>query len=198
MFSEEREMWKKFFDMFKKHFNEEVGLLPSVYESDEEALDIDFIVGEESGTLFGVQVMQYFEEDEDEDNKDEDDEDEDDEDEDDEDEDDEDEDDEDEDDEDEDDEDEDDEDEDDEDEYDEDEDESNGYVVEYRFIKTDKKVEDVKDKKQLTLEFSFESDEGDEQIHLDFHGTDEKFTALVVQIEKTKPEVFLEHPDFEF
>ena len=59
MFSNERKMWKKFFDTFKLHFEEEVGLVPSVYESDDGELDIDFIVGEKSNTLFGVMVIQH-------------------------------------------------------------------------------------------------------------------------------------------
>jgi hypothetical protein len=58
MFSEERARWKKFFDVFKKHFGEEVGLVPSVYESDD--IDIDFVLGEESGQLYGIKVLQIF------------------------------------------------------------------------------------------------------------------------------------------
>lgn len=161
MFSEEREMWKKFFDMFKKHFNEEVGLVPSVYDSDD--LDIDFIVGENSGALFGVQVIQLFpegeldEEEEEEDTDDDEDGDED------------------------------------------DEDGPSGYKVEYRFVKTDKKVEDIKEKKQLTLEFEMESDgEDKEQIQLDLFGTEEEFTDLVVYIDKSLIGVYLEHEDFDF
>jgi hypothetical protein len=162
MFSEEREMWKKFFDMFKMHFNEEVGLVPSVYESDD--LDIDFIVGEESGALFGVQVLQAFPEgeldEEEEDSQDE---------------------------------------EEDEDEEEEDEDGPTGYVIEYRFVKTDKKVEEIKEKKLLSLEFEMESEgEENEHIQLEFYGSEEEFTDLVVYIDKSLIGVYLEHEDFDF
>ena len=156
MFSEEREMWKKFFDMFKKHFNEEVGLVPSVYESDD--LDIDFIVGEKSGALFGVQLFQLLPEGEvdEEDIEDEE-----------------------------------------EDEYD--EDGPIRYSIEYRFVKTDKKVEEIKEKKLLSLEFEMESEgEDNEQIQLDFYGAENEFTDLVVYIDKTLIGVYLEHEDFDF
>ncbi|MHA1112149.1 MAG: hypothetical protein ACTSRE_13660 [Promethearchaeota archaeon] len=159
MFSEEKEMWKKFFDMFKKHFNEEVGLVPSVYESDD--LDVDFIVGEKSGALFGVQVLQLFpegelEEDEVEGEEEEDDD-------------------------------------------ENDEDGPTGYVIEYRFVKTDKKVEQIKEKKLLSLEFEMESEgEDNEHIQLDFYGAEEEFTDVVVYIDKSIIGVYLEHEDFDF
>lgn len=162
MFSEEREMWKKFFDMFKKHFDEEVGLVPSVYESDDGELDIDFIVGEKTNTLFGVMVIQHVsdeEEDGEEEEIDDDGEDDDDED---------------------------------------DEDGEAGDYV-YTFIKTDEKIEKIEDKKVLTIEFVNEyEEEADEHVHLDFYGTDEEFTALVVEIDDTNLGVFKEHKDFEF
>lgn len=163
MFSEEREMWKKFFDMFKKHFDEEVGLVPSVYESDD--LDVDFIVGEKSGALFGVQVLQLFPEGEldEEDNEEE-------------------------------------EDDEDEEEDEDDEDDPTGYeVIEYRFVKTDKKVDEIKEKKLLSLEFQMESEgEENEQIQLDFYGAEDEFTDLVVYIDKSLIGVYLEHEDFDF
>ena len=161
MFSEEREQWKKFFDVFKKHFDEEVGLVPSVYESED--IDIDFVLGEESGQLYGVKVLQLFpdEEFEGEENEEEEDEDE--------------------------------------EEDDDDQDGPTGYVIEYTFIKTDKKVEDIKDKLRFELDFELESEDDDnEKIHLDFYANnDDEFTALVVTIDKQFFGVYLEHPDFE-
>ena len=158
MFSEEREMWKNFFDMFKKHFNEEVGLVPSVYESDN--LDVDFIVGEKSGVLFGVQVLQLFPEgeldEEDEEGEEEE-------------------------------------------EEDDDEDGPTGYVIEYRFVKSDKKVEEIKEKKLLSLEFEIVNEgEDNEHIQLDFYGAEEEFTDAVVYIDKSLIGVYIEHEDFEF
>ncbi|MBN2154644.1 MAG: hypothetical protein JW776_01190 [Candidatus Lokiarchaeota archaeon] len=162
MFSEERARWKKFFDVFKNHFGEEVGFIPSVFESSD--FDIDFIVGEESGSLFGIQILQFFpdeelkedeteEEEQDEENGDDD---------------------------------------------GDDDDEATGYVVEYIFIKTNKKVKDIKEKKQATLDFKMETEAEEQSIHLEFYGDEEQFNALLVQIEEQEPEVFLEHPDFDF
>jgi len=165
MFSEERARWTKFFDMFKKHFNEEVGFIPSVYESDD--IDIDFIVGEEKSQLYGIQVLQMFpdgeldEEDEegereedDDDNKDDD---------------------------------------------DEDDDEPVGYVIEYMFVKTDQKVEDITDEKRFELDFDLESEGDAEKVHLDFYANkDDEFTAITVKINNEFHGVFLEHPEFDF
>ena len=158
MFSEERARWKKFFDIFKKHFNEEVGLVPSVYESEE--IDIDFVLGEESGQLFGIKVMQLFPDEEYEEET---------------------------------------EDEEEEEEEGEDEDGPGGYVIEYTFVKTEKKVEEIKDKLRYDLDFELESeDDENEKIHIDFYANDDdEFTALVVTIDNEFFGVYMEHPDFE-
>ncbi len=165
MFSEERERWKKFFDVFQKHFGEEVGFVPSVYESDD--IDIDFIMGEESGKLFGLQVLQLFPDEEYEGDDDED------------------------------------EDEDDEEEVDdeeeEDDDEPTGYVIEYTFIITDTKPEEIKDEKIYELDFNMETEGEAEKIHLDFFANkDDEFTAVIVLINEDFFGVFKEHPDFDF
>ena len=46
----------KFFDFYKKKFNEEVGLVPSVFENDD--FEIDLAVGEDTGKIHGIRVMQ--------------------------------------------------------------------------------------------------------------------------------------------
>ncbi|UYP45664.1 hypothetical protein NEF87_001949 [Candidatus Lokiarchaeum ossiferum] len=56
MFDDEKAEWDKFFDFFKEKFNEEVGLMPGVFENDD--YEIDLIVGEETGDILGVRVMQ--------------------------------------------------------------------------------------------------------------------------------------------
>ncbi|MHA1720369.1 MAG: hypothetical protein ACTSWX_11990 [Promethearchaeota archaeon] len=67
MFGDEKAEWNKFFDFYKKKFNEEVGLFPGVFENDD--FEIDLVVGEDSGKVHGIRVMQiapYEEEDQEE------------------------------------------------------------------------------------------------------------------------------------
>jgi len=56
MFGDEKAEYIKFFDFYKKKFNEEVGLVPSVFENDD--FEIDLAVGEDSGKIHGIRVMQ--------------------------------------------------------------------------------------------------------------------------------------------
>ena len=56
MFGEEKEEWNKFFDFYQKKFKEEVGLVPSVFENDD--FEIDLAVGEDTGKIHGIRVMQ--------------------------------------------------------------------------------------------------------------------------------------------
>ncbi len=56
MFDEEKEEYIKYFDFYKKKFKEEVGLVPSVFENDD--FEIDLAVGEDSGKIHGIRVMQ--------------------------------------------------------------------------------------------------------------------------------------------
>ena len=77
MFGDEKAEWNKFFDFYQKKFKEEVGLVPSVFENDD--FEIDLAVGEDSGKIHGIRVMNivpYEGGEDDEDEKDEDDEDE--------------------------------------------------------------------------------------------------------------------------
>ena len=56
MFADEKAEWDKFYNFFKKEFNEEVGFMLGVFESDD--YEIDLIVGEDSGDIHGVRIMQ--------------------------------------------------------------------------------------------------------------------------------------------
>ena len=56
MFGNEKQEYIKYFDFYKKKFNEEVGLVPSVFENDD--FEIDLAVGEDSGKIHGIRVMQ--------------------------------------------------------------------------------------------------------------------------------------------
>ena len=56
MFGDEKAEYIKFFDFYKKKFNEEVGLVPSVFENDD--FEIDLAVGEDTGKIHGIRVMQ--------------------------------------------------------------------------------------------------------------------------------------------
>lgn len=61
MFEEEREMWEKFFGFFKGKFNEDVGILPGAFE--DEDIEIDMIIGENSKLVRGIRVFQLLEDD---------------------------------------------------------------------------------------------------------------------------------------
>ena len=65
MFEEEREEYAKFFDFFKTMFKEDVGFIPSIYEDDD--FEIDLIIGEDSGEIRGIRVLQMMSADEEED-----------------------------------------------------------------------------------------------------------------------------------
>lgn len=56
MFEDEKAEWDKFFDFFKGKFNEEVGLMPGVFENDD--FEIDLVVGEDTGDIHGIRIMQ--------------------------------------------------------------------------------------------------------------------------------------------
>jgi len=56
MFEEDKAEYLKFFDFYKKKFKEEVGLVPSVFENDD--FEIDLAVGEDTGKIHGIRVMQ--------------------------------------------------------------------------------------------------------------------------------------------
>jgi len=56
LFGDEKAEYIKFFDFYKKKFNEEVGLVPSVFENDD--FEIDLAVGEDTGKIHGIRVMQ--------------------------------------------------------------------------------------------------------------------------------------------
>ena len=56
MFGDEKAEYIKFFDFYKKKFKEEVGLVPSVFENDD--FEIDLAVGEDTGKIHGIRVMQ--------------------------------------------------------------------------------------------------------------------------------------------
>ncbi|QEE14244.1 hypothetical protein DSAG12_00055 [Promethearchaeum syntrophicum] len=57
-FGEEKAEYLKFFDFYKKKFKEEVGLVPSVFENDD--FEVDLVVGEDSGKIYGTRVMQII------------------------------------------------------------------------------------------------------------------------------------------
>lgn len=61
MFEEERKMWEKFFGFFKGKFNEDVGILPGAFE--DEDIEIDMIIGENSKLVRGIRVFQLLEDD---------------------------------------------------------------------------------------------------------------------------------------
>jgi hypothetical protein len=56
MFGEEKAEWDKFYDFYKAKFGEEVGLMLSVFQNDD--FEIDFVIGEDSGEIHGVRIMQ--------------------------------------------------------------------------------------------------------------------------------------------
>ena len=56
MFGDEKAEWNKFFDFYKKKYKEEVGFVPSVFENDD--FEVDLVVGEDSGKIHGIRVMQ--------------------------------------------------------------------------------------------------------------------------------------------
>ncbi len=56
MFGDEKAEYIKFFDFYKKQFKKEVGLVPSVFEND--VFEIDLAVGEDTGKIHGIRVMQ--------------------------------------------------------------------------------------------------------------------------------------------
>ena len=58
MFGDEKEEWNKFFDYYQKKYKEEVGLVPSVFENDD--FEVDLVVGEDSGKIHGIRVMQII------------------------------------------------------------------------------------------------------------------------------------------
>ena len=68
MFEEEREMWEKFFGYFKKKFNEDVGILPGAFE--DEDIEIDMIIGEQTKKVRGIRVFQLTDEEFDDDDED--------------------------------------------------------------------------------------------------------------------------------
>ena len=58
MFGDEKAEWIKFFDFYQKKFKEEVSLVPSVFENDD--FEVDLVVGEDSGKIYGIRVMQII------------------------------------------------------------------------------------------------------------------------------------------
>ncbi|MHA1584801.1 MAG: hypothetical protein ACTSWL_06075 [Promethearchaeota archaeon] len=56
MFEEEKEEWTKFFDFYKTKFGEEVGVMPGVFENDD--FELDLFVGDETGEIRGIRVLQ--------------------------------------------------------------------------------------------------------------------------------------------
>ncbi|MBA7559541.1 hypothetical protein ES708_01156 [subsurface metagenome] len=56
MFGDEKAEWNKFFDFYKKKYKEEVGFVPSVFENDD--YEVDLVVGEDSGKIHGIRVLQ--------------------------------------------------------------------------------------------------------------------------------------------
>ncbi len=65
MFDDEKEEWEKFFDFFKKKFNEEVGLMPGIFENDD--FEVDLVIGEKSEEIYGIRILQTEEYDDEED-----------------------------------------------------------------------------------------------------------------------------------
>ncbi|MCF2139570.1 MAG: hypothetical protein K9W44_05910 [Candidatus Lokiarchaeota archaeon] len=57
MFENERKESEAFFNYFSDKFNEEVGLLLAFYDDDE--FEIDLIVGMDTETIYGLNILQY-------------------------------------------------------------------------------------------------------------------------------------------
>ncbi|WP_457557330.1 hypothetical protein [Candidatus Harpocratesius sp.] len=58
MFENERKESEAFFNYFLDKFNEEVGLLLAFYDDDE--FEIDLIVGMDTETIYGLNILQYI------------------------------------------------------------------------------------------------------------------------------------------
>ena len=56
MFEEEKAEWDHLFAVYKKIFDEDVGIMTGIYESDE--IEIDLMVGEKSDDVRGMKVLQ--------------------------------------------------------------------------------------------------------------------------------------------
>lgn len=56
MFEEEKAEWDHLFEVYKKIFSENIGIMAGIYESDE--IEIDLMVGEESDDVRGMKVFQ--------------------------------------------------------------------------------------------------------------------------------------------
>jgi hypothetical protein len=69
MFDTEKAEYEKFFDFYKKKFDEEVAIMPGVFEDDD--FEIDLLVGEKSETIRGVRILNFqpYEEEDDEEDK---------------------------------------------------------------------------------------------------------------------------------
>ncbi|MHA1732749.1 MAG: hypothetical protein ACTSU5_12460 [Promethearchaeota archaeon] len=58
MFEDVKEEWDRLFDSFRERFNEEVGVMFSVFSSEELGLEVDLFVGEDTGHIRGARVFQ--------------------------------------------------------------------------------------------------------------------------------------------
>ncbi len=59
MFDDDKEEWHQLFDYYKQHFNEDVGVMCGVLDSDD--FEIDLFAGEDSGRIYGMRLYQVME-----------------------------------------------------------------------------------------------------------------------------------------
>ncbi len=59
MFDDDKAEWHQLFDYYKQHFNEDVGVMCGVLDTDD--FEIDLFAGEASGKIYGMRLYQVME-----------------------------------------------------------------------------------------------------------------------------------------